>query len=106
LAGVPPAMLVTWDRIAGGIIAAMLGGVIGYLFDVHRQLRLELAHREELQRSEQEERVFAESLHRMSRALNETLDTNRILDQVLAGLADVAPYDAAQILLSEVDRMT
>ena len=50
---------------------------------------------------ERQQRTFAEALHDINMSLNATLDFDEVLDQILAHVGKVVPYDKVNILLVE-----
>ena len=48
---------------------------------------------------ERSQRVLAESLVEISRVLNSSLDLEKVLEQILDRLADLVPYDSANVML-------
>ncbi|MBL8162783.1 MAG: PAS domain S-box protein [Anaerolineae bacterium] len=65
----------------------------GFIFDVTEQVRAK--------ESEHQQRLLAETLRAAAAALNSTLETEVILDRLLASLHRVLPYDVATIFLIE-----
>ncbi|MBP8973950.1 MAG: GAF domain-containing protein [Anaerolineae bacterium] len=51
--------------------------------------------------AEREQRALSEALRNTAAAINSTLDLDRVLDHILTAIAEVIPYDAANIMLAE-----
>lgn len=51
--------------------------------------------------AEREQRALSEALRNTAAAINSTLDLDRVLDHILTAIAQVIPYDAANIMLAE-----
>lgn len=65
----------------------------GFIFDITEQARAKQA--------EHQQRLLAETLRDAAAALNSTLETETILDRLLASLHRMLPYDVATIFLIE-----
>ena len=83
---------------ASGLVAAV---AVGWLFDMRDQLQRELDGRRRAEDGEREQYRFAEALRSVGAALNETLDSQEVLDRILSNLDRVVPHDAARIILVE-----
>lgn len=65
-------------------------------------LRMQIGERERAENSEREQRMFAEALSDVSRALSETLSLDDVLDRMLAYISRVMPpHEAAGVLMIE-----
>ncbi len=60
----------------------------------------------ELLDEERSQRVLAESLVEISRVLNSTLDLEEVLVLILGRLADLVPYDSANVMLLQDGQLT
>lgn len=67
----------------------------------NRELEVEVIERKKAELAEREQRALAEALSDTAARLNSTLDLDQLLDLILANIEQVAPHDAAQILLVE-----
>jgi diguanylate cyclase (GGDEF)-like protein/PAS domain S-box-containing protein len=84
----------------------------GFYTDEHAQLALAFAaqaaialENARLYRAEQQRRLLAETLGEVSRALNASLDRERILTILLEQLARVVAYDSASLMLLSGDEL-
>lgn len=99
----------------GDLIGALNvgGGVPGMFEPEHVEIAREVAdqlavamRQARTLESEREQRALAEALRETAEALSSSLDLNDVLDQILANLSRVVPYDAAEIMLLDSDRRT
>lgn len=68
-------------------------GAIGFLADISERKQVEAAEREQ--------RAFAEALRDTAAVLNTTLNSDDVLDSILANVGRVLAYDTADIMLIE-----
>lgn len=71
------------------------------LYAANERLKREISVREQAEAAEHQQRILAESLRDIATALNSSLDFNDVLDQVLASIGRVLPFDAINIMLVE-----
>ncbi|MCC6147678.1 MAG: PAS domain S-box protein [Anaerolineaceae bacterium] len=69
----------------------------------NQELEMEILERKKAELAEREQRALAEALSDTAARLNSTLDLDHLLDLILANIEQVAPHDAAQVLLVEQD---
>lgn len=61
--------------------------------------------RKQAELAEKEQRTLAEALRDTAAAINSTLDFAQVLDRILANVAQVAPHDAANIMMVKNDHV-
>lgn len=71
------------------------------LYATNERLEREIRVRQQAESAEHQQRILAESLRDIATALNSSLDFNDVLDQVLASIGRVLPFDAINIMLVE-----
>lgn len=64
-------------------------------------LQNEIAERRRAEKAEQEQRLLAEALRAVGLALSGTLNFSHVLDRLLDQIANVLPYDTANVMLVE-----
>jgi len=67
----------------------------------YRMVITDITQRKRIERAEYEQRIFAEALHVISKALNSTLDLDEVLALILANVNHVIQHHAAEVMLFE-----
>lgn len=68
-------------------------------------LQREISERHRAELSEHEQRRLAEALLRVSNALNSTLDLDKLMENLLVQIADVLPYNTANVMVMRGDQV-
>jgi len=72
-----------------------------YTVALESRVRERTAQLEQLQEAEHEQRLLAESLRDIATVLNQTLDTDEVLDQIIESVANAIPHENINIMIVE-----